>query len=185
MESALAWIGQIAGWIGQWIPRWTILDPTVDAVKYVKGVPKHCKGGRVHWWWPATTTFDTYPTARQADDLRSQTFMAADEDQDIVVVAGGMIVYEVVDIMKLLPTTYRASQAIKDIAITCIHSVCCELTWKELKAAQKSGKLDRKLKGEAQSALSDYGVRVLKVQLTDLTRARALKVFQSTSKDEE
>lgn len=184
MESALAWIGQIASWIGQWIPRWVILNPTLAAVKYVCGKPKYCEGGRIHWFWPVTTTFDTYPVARQADDLRSQTITTAD-DTDITIVVGGMIVYEVFDIMKLLPTTYHASQAVKDISLTCIHSVCCELTWRELKDLQKSGRLDTRLKNETAKVLKDYGVRVLKVQLTDLARARVYKVMQSTSKDEE
>lgn len=185
MDSLFAWVGWIAEWCSRFFPKWIILDPTIDAVKYVRGKPKHCPGGRIHWYWPATTTFDTYPVARQADDLRSQTFMTADEDRDVTVTVGGMIVYEVVDVMKLLPTTYRASQTIKDIALTCIHSVCCELTLKELKATQKKGTLDTRLKNEAQKALADYGVKVLKVQLTDLARSRVYKVFQTTSKDEE
>jgi hypothetical protein len=110
--------------------------------------------------------------------------MTADE-ADVAIVAGGMIVYEVADIMKLLPRVFRPTQAIKDIALTCIHSVCCEMTWADLKAAQKSGKLDRRLRKEAADALKDFGVEVLKVQLTDLARTRVYKVLQSTQKDEE
>jgi regulator of protease activity HflC (stomatin/prohibitin superfamily) len=162
-----------------------ILDPTLDAVKYVRGKPKYCRGGCIHWYWPATTSFDTYPVARQADDLRSQTITTADEASDITIIVGGMIVYEVFDIMKLLPTTYRASQTVKDIALTCIHGVCCEMTWKDLKAEQRRGTLDTKLKNAAKRALEEYGVRVLKVQLTDLARARVYKIMQTTSKDEE
>jgi regulator of protease activity HflC (stomatin/prohibitin superfamily) len=182
VDSALAWIGQIASWIGQWIPRWIILDPTLGGVKYVKGKPKYCAPGQVHWYWPVTTNLETYPVARQADDLRTQTIVTTD---DKIIVVGGMIVYEVDDVMKLLPTTYRAAQAVKDIALTCIHSVCCGMSWEELKREQRKGTLDTKLRNEARKALEEYGVKVLKVQLTDLAPARVLKVMQSISKDEE
>ena len=182
MESALAWIGQIAAWIGQWIPRWQIFDVTTAGVKYVKGQPKECKAGRIHWYWPVTTTLDSYPVARQADDLRSQTIVTAD---DRTIVVGGMVVYEVTDIMLLLPHVFRASQAIKDLVLTCIHDVCCKMTWEELKAGQRKGTLDTKLKNAAREALTEYGVRVIKVQLTDLAQARVYKIMQTNSKDEE
>lgn len=185
MESALAWIGQIASWVGQWIPRWVILDPTMGAVKYVGGKKVVALGPGIHFYWPARTNLDTYPTARQADDLRSQTIMTADEDAEIAIVVGGMIVYEVFDILKLLPTTYRATQTVKDLALTCIHDVCCQMTFRELRAEQRKGTLDTKLKNAAKKALEEYGIRVLKVQLTDLARARVYKVMQSTSRDEE
>lgn len=182
MDNALAWVGKIADWVGQWIPRWLILDPTIGGVKYVRGRPKYMAPGHVHWYWPAMTTIDTYPVARQADDLRTQTIVTTD---DKIIVVGGMIVYEVVDVMKLLPTTYRPAQAVKDLALTCIHSICCDMSWADLKREQRKGTLDTKLRNEARRALEEYGVKVLKVQLTDLAPARVLKIMQSVSKDEE
>lgn len=180
MESALAWVGQVAEWVGRWIPRWVILDVTTGGVKYVKGRPRLCEPGKVHWYWPATTTFETYPVARQADDLRSQTIVTAD---DRTVIVGGMIVYEVEDVMLLLPRVFKAAQTVKDITLTCIHDVCCRMKWEEIKAGQRRGNLDVRLKKAAQDALSDYGINVIKVQLTDLAPARVMKLFQTTGKD--
>jgi hypothetical protein len=68
MESAFAWIGQIAEWIGQWIPRRAILDTTEGAIKYTGFfLPRRlrvrfrgfdgdmkisvCEAG-IHWYWP-------------------------------------------------------------------------------------------------------------------------------------
>lgn len=181
MESALAWIGQIASWIGQWIPRWVILDPTIGAVKYVHGSRPVVLLAGIHFWWPATTTVQTYPVARQADDLRSQTIVTTD---DKTVVIGGMVVYRVIDLSKLLPTTYRPEQAIKDIVLTVIHEVCGRMSWLELKTESRKGTLDTKLRNGARKQLEDYGVDVIKVQLTDLAPARVYKVMQSTSQDE-
>ena len=102
-----------------------------------------------------------------------------------MIVVGGMIVYEVTDVMKLLPRVFRAAQTVKDITLTCIHDVCCRMTWEEIRQGQRRGNLDTRLKNAAQQALGDYGVNVIKVQLTDLAPARVLKLFQTTGRDEE
>lgn len=181
MDSALAWIGQVAEWIGQWVPRWVILAPTRGGVKYVRGREVHILGPGIHFYWPVMTELATYPVARQADDLRSQTLVTTD---DKTIVVGGMVVYCVRDLSRLLPTTYQPEQAIKDITLTSIHNVCCRMSWAELKDEQRKGTLDTKLKNAAKRQLEDYGVEVLKVQLTDLAPAQIYRVMQSTSKDE-
>ena len=153
-----------------------IFDTTMGGVKFVRGRKAMPLGPGIHFYWPATTTLDTYPTARQCDDLRSQTVVTAD---DKVIVVSGQIVYEVTDVMLLLPRVFRPMQAIQDMTVTAIHDVVCQLTWDELKMAQRKGTLDTKLRNAAKDNLSDYGVRVLKVQLTDLAPARVIKLMTS------
>lgn len=180
MGDAFAWVGQIVTWFGAFVPRWVIIDTTYGAVKFVKGKKVVPLGPGIHWYWPATTLLQQYPTARQADDLRSQTLVTTD---DKTIIVSGMIVYTVDDIAALLANTYQASQTVKDIALTVIHDVCCQLSWDELKAQQRSGALDKAMKEEARKALSPYGVRVLKAMLTDLAPARVLKLLQTTTAD--
>lgn len=183
MESALAWIGQLAEWIGRFFPRRIILDLTTGAIKYVGGDKAVVCGPGIHWYWPWRSTFAVYPTAHQVEDLRTQTITTAD-DVDIAIVVGGMLVYEVVDIAKLLPRTYHAPQALRNMAIAAIHDICCRMKWKELKDEQRRGTLDTKLKNAARKTLDNYGIRVIELQLTDLARTKVYKVMQSTSKDE-
>lgn len=180
MEAAFAWINAIAEWVGQFVPRILILDTTMGAVKFVRGKKAVALAPGLHLYWPLTTTVHTYPIARQADDLRSQTVVTSD---DKVVVVGGLIVYEVDDILKLVGATFRPQDTIKDISLTAIHDVVCQLGWEDLKAQQRSGALDRKLRSETAAALKTYGVKVLKVQLTDLAPTRVIKVMQSTQAD--
>lgn len=180
MEAAFAWLGKLMEWVGEFIPRRVILDPTMGGCKFVGGKKVKVMGPGVHWYWPFWTAFHTYPTARQADDLRSQTVVTTD---DRTVVVGGMIVYEVSDVEKILAHTYKPQDSIRDIALTAIHDVICQMSWEELRAAQRSGILDRKLKSECYQALKPYGVTTLKVQLTDLAPARVLRLVQSTQKD--
>jgi regulator of protease activity HflC (stomatin/prohibitin superfamily) len=181
MESAFAWLGQIFEWLGKWVPRWVILDVTEGAVKYVGGKKAKYCGPGIHWYWPVTTTWFSYPIVRQADRLQTQTIVTVD---DKTIVVGGLIVYSVSDLLKLLTTTHDPAIAVKDLALTAIHDVCCWMTWEELKVEQRKGTLDTKLKNATQRALDDYGVKVIKVMLTDLAPARVLKLMQSTSNQE-
>ncbi len=180
MDAAFAWIGQIVAWFGAFVPRWEIIDTTEGGVKWVRGWKVKVLGPGIHWYWPATTKLALYPVARQAEDLRSQTLVTID---DKVIIVGGLIVYEVTDLEPLLAHTYQPALTVKDIALSAIHDVCCQLDWASLKAEQRSGKLDTKLRSEAKKLLEPYGVKVVKMMLTDLAPARVLKLLQSTSAD--
>lgn len=181
MNEALAWVGWIAEWIGKFIPRWEILDLTEGAVKFVRGKrPVYCGPG-IHWYWPLLTFWQKYPIARQADRLQTQTIVTKD---DKVIVVGGMVVYSVSDLLVLLTTAHSAATTIRDITLTSIHDVVCKMTWDELKDEQRRSTLDTKLKNATQKQLDDYGVKVVKVMLTDMAPARVLKLMQSTSQEE-
>jgi regulator of protease activity HflC (stomatin/prohibitin superfamily) len=175
MEGAFAWLSQLVEWFGRFVPRLSILDTTENAVKYVRGKRPVALGPGLHVWWPLVTTWVPYPVARQADELRTQTIVTTD---DKVIVVGGLLVYEVIDIVKLVAYTHSPSGAVTDIALTAVHDTCCQLSWSELKDEQRRGTLDTKLKNSAQKALGDYGVRVMKLMLTDLAPCRVLKLMQ-------
>lgn len=182
MEGALAWIGQIVNWIARFIPRWEIIDTTMGGVKFVRGWKPVTIGPGIHWWWPLVTRLQLYPTARQADALPAQTLVTTD---DKTIIVGGMIVYEVRDIEKLIAHTYDPQNTIRDLALSAIHDVCARLSWETLKEGQRDGTLDRRLRAETKKALQPYGVKVLKTMLTDLAPARVLKLIQSTAKEGE
>jgi regulator of protease activity HflC (stomatin/prohibitin superfamily) len=181
MDSALAWIGKIAEWIGRFIPRWLILDTTEGAVKFVKGKTAIALGPGIHWYWPLMTLVTAYPTAFQADRLPTQTIVTAD---DKTIIAGGMISYEVIDILPLVARTHSAVTTVKNLAMTAVHNVCCRMSWEELKSEQRKGTLDTKLRNMAQRMLTKYGVKIEELVLVDLAPARVLKLLQSTSMEE-
>ncbi len=182
MDSALAWIGQIANWFGQFFPRWLIVDTTTGGVKFVRGHTVVPLGPGIHWWWPVTTTYKTYPTARQTDELRSQTLVTTD-GKTIDVAA--LLRYRVSDVAKLLSENYQAQTTIADVSLTAIHDVCCRMSWDELRAEQRKGTLKTKLKNAARRELEGLGVEVLEVTLTDMAICRVLKLKQSTRNDGE
>ena len=181
MDAAFAWLGQLAEWLGAFIPRWVILDTTQGAIKYVGGDRPVVCGPGVHFFWPARTTFVIYPTARQTDQLETQTMESSD---GVTFVVSGLITYRVIDLAALLTTTHDAMVAIRDMAQAAVHDVCCAGTWTELQGKQRNRSvLKTELKNEAQRQLKDYGVEVIKLQLTSLARCRVIRLSQSTAQE--
>lgn len=194
MDSALGWIGQIVAWLGQFFPRFTTLDMTQGAVKtegfflpprlrrYKDSVRITSCGPGLHWWWPATTIWEVYPTTFQTDNLPSQTIETSDGE---AVTVGGMISYCVSDIAMLLTQCHSPVIAIRTITLPAIHSVVCKMTWAELKEAQRKGTLNTKLRNETRKRLEEFGLAVDSVELTDMVKVRAFRLIQSSQSDME
>ena len=178
MDSALAWIGQLAQWFGQFFPRWTIVIPQRRGIKYVRGRKVVvCEPG-IHWFWPVTTLWQDWPVMRQGVSLPSQTMVTVD---DKTIEASGMLIYSVSDIETFMLRSYSPDHLVQEIALTAIHDVCCSMTWDELKGEQRKGTLDTKLKNAAKAQLKDYGVEVVKCMLTTLGPSRILKLVQASA----
>lgn len=180
MDSALGWLGTLVEWFGQFIPRWFIVRSTHAAVKFVKGATVVPCGPGIHWYWPATTAVKEHPTVRQSVNLKSQSIITTDSK---TVLVSGLVVYEVGDIVALLAHTWDADETVADITLGAIHDVCSQLSWEEIRVGQQNGGLDRSLRREARKALDTYGVRVLRMTLTDLAPVRVLKLVQATTTD--
>lgn len=192
MDSALAWVGWIAEWIGQFVPRFTTLDMTEGAVKtegfFLPTRVRRCKddarvtvlGPGLHWWWPATSRWEIYPVEFQTDNLPSQTIETSD---GVPVTVGGMISYKVADIGKLLPRCHSPVMAIRTVTMPAIHQVVCRLTWDGLREEQRKGTINTKLRNSAQKRLTEFGIEIDAVELTDLVRTRVFRLIQSTQQD--
>lgn len=176
MDGALGWISAIAEWFGQFIPRWIIVPTTHGAVKFVYGDRVVTLRAGWHLYWPLTTQMTVYPVARQANDLRAQTIVTKDNKTAVV---AGLIVYEVPDIELLVAQTFDPDDTIRDVALSAIHDVCIQYSWDDLHAAAQSGALDRDLLKEARRNLERYGVKVLKMALTDLAPCRVFRLVQT------
>jgi regulator of protease activity HflC (stomatin/prohibitin superfamily) len=176
MNDALGWVGQLVEWVGQFIPRWEIVNTTQGAVKFVRGAKVVALAPGLHWYWPATTEFTVFPTARQATTLPSQTLLTSDGE---VVAATAMIVFEVVDVADLVAHTYDPDNTVEDIAQAAVHDVLCQQSWKQLREQAHSRSLHTLLRQEAQRGLKPYGVRVLRVSLVDMAPCYVLRLMQS------
>lgn len=182
MESALAWIGQVAEWVGQFIPRRIVLDTTEAAVKTVAGHdPVLCPPGTTPWWWPWTSKIEIFPIARQTDTIETQTLESSDGKTFMV---NGTLTYRVNDLLKLLTSVHSAVTAINEMAISSMNDVLCKMTWDQIQDEQRKGTLKTKLKNAAANELSQYGIDVIRFKLNSLARCWVLKVSQSTASEE-
>lgn len=181
MDSAFAWIGRIAEWFGQFVPRLIILDTTEGAIRFRRGKYADVCGAGLHWYWPLVSKWQEYPVARQTDRLETQTMETTD---GVTFIVSGTLTYEVEDLGKLLPFVHAATRNTVDIAMTALHDICCDFSWAELQSEQRKGTIKTKLRHEAQKQLGEYGIKVIKLQLNTLARARVLKISQSTASEE-
>lgn len=70
--SALAWLNDLAQWIGRWIPRLTLIEPTHRGVLFgPKGSARQAGPGLV-FYWPLTHTLTLVPVTTQSVQLCSQ-----------------------------------------------------------------------------------------------------------------
>jgi regulator of protease activity HflC (stomatin/prohibitin superfamily) len=180
MDAALGWIGQLIEWFGMFIPRRIIIETTHAGVKWVKGHTVVPLNPGIHFYWPLLTEYKTYPTARQATDLRTQTLMTTDGK---TIVVGGMIVYEIKDIEAILAHTYDPEQTIKDVTLSAIHDVLVKMSSIEIRTETELGRLSLRLRRRVRKELAQYGVKVLKVALTDFAFTKVYKLIQSTSQE--
>jgi regulator of protease activity HflC (stomatin/prohibitin superfamily) len=181
MDSALAWIGQLANWFGQFVPRWIILNTTEGAVKFVGGSRAVLLGPGIHWFWPARTEIKSWVVARQSINLATLTVTTRDGK---VIAVGGLLIFRISDAMKLIAETWNPDQTIRDIAASVVHEVCSRSTWDELQQAKNNGALGRDLRRMMRKRLDTFGVQVIGATLTDFAPCRVLKVLQSVSNDQ-
>lgn len=194
MTGLFEWVGKIAEWVGQFIPRWQVIDTRHGAVKWVTIRVRDLL--RFHWdpsckvtvcpsgfvvWWPLFTEFEMYPTAYQTMPLVAQDVVTTDRK---TVTARGMLAYSIVDLKLIQAETWDPEDTIRDIAATSFHDVLCHQSLEELYRGQGRG-LDTKLKNEAKKDLSVRGVEVHKFTLTSLAPVRVLRIVQSTSQEGE
>lgn len=187
MTDAFAWISDIFRALLELIPRRVIVKTTHGAVKFrnrlglrgwkMEVVPL---GPGIHFYWPITTEFEIYPTARQTTNLRPQTLVTAD---DKTIIAAGLVVYRIRNVEAILARTFDPDQTIEEIALGSVTAACSAKDWRSLREAHEDGSLAAELQRQVQKQLSPYGVQVLKCSLTDLAPCKVFKLVGDSKGD--
>lgn len=177
MDSAFAWLQYLADFIARLVPKWDIVPTTHGWVMWVGGKRVISGGPGIIWWWPARTEVKIYPVARQALDLRPQTLTTKDGKTLLV---GGLLSFSIEDIEKALAYTWSIDETLRDITLTALKHVITRMTWEEIHDAEQVGRLDKRLRHATRLRLRPYGIKVLKVSLTDIAPTRVIKLAMST-----
>jgi regulator of protease activity HflC (stomatin/prohibitin superfamily) len=171
MESAFAWIGWIAEWLGSFVPRLKIVRSTHAGVKFRHGRKAISLPPGLHFYWPLVTEVEIIPVARQTHNLPSQCLLTQDGQQ---VVVGAVVVYSITNIVDALSKNWDVNDTINDITMVAITSVVSKRTLTDLKD-NLDGDVQKHLTAETRKKLKRYGVKVFKTALTDFSTAFVIK----------
>jgi regulator of protease activity HflC (stomatin/prohibitin superfamily) len=174
MDSAFAWIGQIATWFGNFVPTWTLVRATDGAVKFLPGGRTEVLDPGIHWYWPVTTEIEKVAVVRQVLDTQPQTIMTQDHEP---VYVAGLVVYVIDDLHKYMVENFDASANLDDIVQTAIRKTIVNRDFLTIQAARAD--VDNRLTSDVQKALEPFGITVEAARITDFSKARVTNMVGS------
>ncbi|MBM4223525.1 MAG: hypothetical protein FJ167_01755 [Gammaproteobacteria bacterium] len=180
IDGALAWISWVAQWIGQFIPKWEVLDPTLGWVKFRRGRLHSSGRGGIIVWWPILTKVEVMSVAEQTLKLEPLSLTTTD-GKDVTV--RGVIVYDYTNVELMNTTVVDPDDSVRDKALMVIAHCVSQRTKQVLLDDVVAKRLDAEMRKRAQLLLKPYGVRVLRLGLVELTGARPYRVIQGGGVD--
>ena len=173
--AALDWLGAVIETAIKCLPHLRIVQITQGGIKLRRGHEiTELKPGP-HWYWPIWTPIFVVTTVRDTIDLTAQTFTTKDGK---TVLTSGMVMFKIVDPVKLLTTAPDYANTICDLVMNSIHDTFIKYTWEELQIGIVDGSIGKELRSNAAHELSGFGVRIMNVGLKDFALCRVLKIVQ-------
>lgn len=151
---------------------WFVVADYEMAVVLRFGKRHRVSGPGIHWKWPfdieralsCCIVFDTIYIGPLS--------VTTKDDREIVV--SGIVGFEICDIERFLLQTNGHRQVLEDSSYGAISQFIRHKTWAELRMIH----LDKDLTRIVRQRAAQYGVRVKRVQVSDLTRSRSLRLIQ-------
>lgn len=172
MDTAFAWIGQLAEWLGKWIPQVVLVKATHGGVKFVGGKKVVEMKPGLHVYWPIMTGYDVIPVVRQTHNLWTQVMLTKDQKP---VVVGLVVTYTIYDVVKAIGRNWDVSDTINDVTQTAALVVITQWNLDDL-ISKINVEVRKQLTAETRRQLRRYGVSVQKCALTDFSTCRVLKL---------
>lgn len=176
----------MTSWIGEILSRIADLWPFTRVMPWQRGVRSTFipfKGVRVslldpgiarHIWW-----FDTVIALDVQEDSVNLATQSVTTSDDAAVTFSASFMYEIEDVQAALFNVKEFTSSLQDLAIMHLSERVREMKWVELREGQKD--LERSLKGTLETRAKKWGVRITKVGITDLVKARQFRHFGELS----
>ena len=171
----MGWIGELFAWFADLFPRWLIVRATESGVKFQCGKHVRVLKPGIRWYWPAFTDIETETVVRQTLNLDAQTLMTEDGK---TVIASGVIVFHITDIIKFLVENFDADEAIAEVAGSALRKFVISKTVDEIQKGRAA--MDNALTKETQKLLTDFGVEVEYARLVSFSTARVINFVGAT-----
>ena len=190
MEAALGWFGDIVRALLRLIPQVILVRSTYAGVKFRYGrdvlllthkngmylprlsfwaflpYPRFQRTG-IHFYWPLVTEHEIVPIKRQTANLVAQYLDTKDRKS---IGCSGILVYDVSDVVKLLTECYDYEDTIRDYALAAIKDVIIQHTYDDM--STKAKEIDHQLTKTLRDQLKRFGIKTIRVTLSDFTQAR-------------
>ena len=172
MEGALAWIGQLAEWLGSLFPRLKICRSTHQGVKFVRGAKVKVIQPGIFLYWPIVTDVELYPVKRQTLNLVTQTLTTKDDEAIIFSI---IVIYHVEDIEKALCDCWDIEDTITDIALQASVDVVAAHDFAQIRAGISKG-IATAITLKCRALLRPFGIYVEKCGVTDFAQTKVYRL---------
>jgi len=176
MEAALGWLGDLIRAMLLIVPQLILVRATHAGVRFRHGCTvvelthQNGVGGTgLHIYWPLVTEYEVVPIKRQTTNLDAQ-YLCTKDGQTIGV--GGILVYEIDNVVSLLTECYDYEDTIRDLALATVKSVIVQHDIDRLRTESK--KIDQELTKDLRNQLRRFGVKTIRVTLSDLAPCRVV-----------
>ena len=159
---------------------WTRVKPWQRAIRttYIpwKGVrvAVMLPGIARHLWF-----FDEIDVCDMREDTENLATQSVTTTDDWAVSFSASFTYEIEDAEKQILNVRESASSLRDLAMIHLSERIRELSWIELLASQKE--LERSLRGTMTTRARDWGVKITRVGITDLVKARQFRHFGELS----
>lgn len=176
MNSALGWLGDIARWFGQLMPRLYNIRKTHAAVKFKHGQAVAVSPG-LTIYWPITTDLHVIPVNRRTMELATQSLTAKN---GIPIAVGAVVIYRIVDVVAAVSDNFRIRSTIEDTAQSAVFQRC---SGKDIDTDTQALELD--MKATCMETLSIHGVEIEAVKIIQWSYVLPFKNFNDWSHSNE
>lgn len=155
---------------------WTRVKPWQRAVRttYVpfKGVRVRViePGIGRHVWF-----FDEYEIRDVQEDTDNLLTQSVTTKDDVAVTFSANFAYEIEDVLAAVMNVKEFSSGLRDVGMMHLAERAREMTWAELRDGQKE--MEKSLRGTLTTRAKSWGVKITRVGLTDLVKARQFRHF--------
>ena len=157
------------------IPRIELIQPDELGVKVTLGTREKILIPGWYFLWPIIQEIVYTTVTTQVVDLRNQSIYSLDRQSMIV---SGAIQYKVSNIRKAMLEVNDYDQSLQALALGVLSAVASTLTENELSDTEELGnRILKKIREEA----NGWGLRLQKVYITDLGRARNIRLLTNGS----
>lgn len=175
--SPLDWIGQLAQWIGAWVPQWVIVRPRERLIKLRPRSPvliyeaRPGRANRIVFYWPVFTHVLPIFVGRQTLSLPPQTLTTKD---GAPVVATGVVVFSIEHVERYALENWDSDEAIAEVAGAALRKAVIGKTFDEIQGGR--AEIDNVISREVTKLVEPFGVKIEYARLVSFAKAKVLNL---------